>query len=59
MTRQRALELGLLVCSCGHPENNHFDFELQPCAHCKCNEYKEQGRIGIRVRKVKARKKQA
>jgi len=46
MTRGRALELGLLTCSCGHPENNHFDFNGHPCAHCDCKSYSERGRRG-------------
>lgn len=44
MTRERALQLGLLVCACGHPENNHF--EHGPCARCDCKMLKEQGRAG-------------
>jgi hypothetical protein len=42
MTRKDAIELGLLTCECGHPENNHFDMKKKPCAHCKCNEYSER-----------------
>lgn len=53
MTRQRALELGLLVCKCGHPENNHFDFG--PCAHCKCKGLEEVGRSGVTIVKPKKR----
>lgn len=42
MTRQRALELDLLVCTCGHRENNHFDHGNSLCAHCReCKGYKE------------------
>lgn len=47
MTRKRALELGLLTCSCGHPENNHFAFEFRGCAHCDCKAYREQGVTGV------------
>lgn len=34
LTIEKALEWGLLFCVCGHPPNNHFDFEEQICAHC-------------------------
>lgn len=46
MTRQRALEKDLLTCSCGHPENNHFDFKAHPCAHCDCKGFDEVSRAG-------------
>ncbi len=46
MPRKIALELGLLTCTCGHPENNHFDWKLEPCAHCECKEYTEIPRAG-------------
>ncbi|MHA2280191.1 MAG: hypothetical protein ACXAC5_04885 [Promethearchaeota archaeon] len=46
LTREEALSLGLLVCKCGHPPNNHFSFDNKPCAHCKCVEYKEIARKG-------------
>lgn len=45
MTHDQALALGLLRCECGHPPNNHFDFDKRPCAHCrnpKCEEYRER-----------------
>jgi hypothetical protein len=41
MTRAQALALGLLRCSCGHPPNNHFDFNERACAHCPCKRYDE------------------
>jgi hypothetical protein len=52
MTRRQALEQGLLVCKCGHPENNHFDFGDgdTPCAHCshpKCTKYREVARSSV------------
>lgn len=49
MPRSSALSLGLLICLCKHRENNHFDFDKNPCAHCECKEYTETcitGRIG-------------
>ncbi len=51
LTREEALQQGLLTCECGHPINNHFDFsaldrKYKPCAHCKCKDYKEVARIG-------------
>lgn len=45
-TRDNALALGLLVCRCGHPPNNHFGHDKQPCAHCACKEYREIARGG-------------
>lgn len=43
VTRDRALQLGLLTCAhCGYPENNHFDWSPYPCAHdTECPGYKE------------------
>jgi hypothetical protein len=39
MTIQEALRRGLLICKCGHRDNNHFTFEKGPCAHCdECKE---------------------
>lgn len=50
MTRKRALELGLLTCKCGHPENNHFDFVSgRPCAHCDCVELRERPKAGMKL----------
>lgn len=51
MTRQRALEIGLLVCSCGHPENNHFNQDRCPCVRCACVEFVEVGRPGVGVQR--------
>jgi len=45
-TRENALKLGLLICECGHPPNNHFSFKEQPCAHCMCKKYREKARGG-------------
>ena len=47
MTEKQALEQGLVVCECGHPKNNHFDFESFPCAHCKCKKYTATARVGV------------
>lgn len=59
MTRKRALELGLLVCACGHPENNHFGtgrwagkdtFGGRHCARCtECKGYRERGINGTKL----------
>lgn len=46
LTREEALKFDLLVCSCGHRPNNHFDFGSKSCAHCKCKKYDERPRIG-------------
>ena len=54
MTENTAMKFGLLVCECGHPKNNHFDFDHFCCAHCKeCNGYKQIGRNGIEILKSK------
>jgi hypothetical protein len=45
-TRSKALSLGLIVCECGHPPNNHFGFDDKPCAHCGCKKYRETVRWG-------------
>jgi len=42
MTRAQAQALGILKCACGHPENNHFNYGVRPCAHCNCNEFREK-----------------
>lgn len=47
--RKAALELGLLICSCGHRNNNHFDHGTCPCAHCDCKEYQETINGGRRI----------
>jgi hypothetical protein len=51
MTRARALQLGLLVCKCGHPENNHFDDGKGSCARdgCSCTKLREVGQYGIKI----------
>jgi hypothetical protein len=46
MTRKQALEQGLLICLCGHPENNHFSHGTRSCARCECTNYKEKARVG-------------
>lgn len=47
MTRKQAMEYGLLICECGWPKNNHFDFGKKVCAHTKaCKGYKEVARVG-------------
>lgn len=50
MTREEALILGLLTCTCGHPVNNHFlpsvRGGVRPCAHCACSCYHEKARVG-------------
>ena len=58
MTRQEALEQGLLSCdNCGYPINNHFG-DGGPCAHDdSCKAYKEVAKVGKLVkRRVKTRK---
>lgn len=50
MTKEQAMALGLLTCTCGHPENNHFismkknGEHIMGCAHCKCAKYTEVAR---------------
>lgn len=44
MTKEQAMALGLLTCTCGHPENNHFEGSNRPCAHCDCKKYTEVAR---------------
>lgn len=56
MSRQRALELGLLTCECGHPSNNHFSWGAQTCAHCKCTGYREKGRAGTELVSEKSKR---
>jgi hypothetical protein len=46
MSRKTALENGLLLCSCGHPGNNHFNHK-NACARCHCANYREVGRQGM------------
>jgi hypothetical protein len=45
-SRQRALELDLLWCECGHRPNNHYDLEDGGCAHCSCEKYRERATRG-------------
>lgn len=49
MSRQRAIELGLLICDCGHRSNNHFQHGKRPCAHCICKVYCERGITGVKI----------
>jgi hypothetical protein len=50
MSRKKARELGILVCECGYPENNHFSFGKRTCAHTKvCTGYKEKATKGIEL----------
>jgi len=47
MSRQEAERMGLLICKCGWPKNNHFNFTPYRCAHTKaCTGYKEISRVG-------------
>lgn len=50
LTLAQAEALGIVVCeSCGHPRNNHFDFDNKPCAHCGksvCKGYKARFTMG-------------
>lgn len=51
-TMKDARSLGLLVCECGYPKNNHFDFGKKVCAHTdKCKGYKEVPRYGKLIKK--------
>ena len=45
---QQAAAYGLLICHCGHPENNHFshDERAKSCAHCKCANYRIKAKVG-------------
>jgi len=57
-TRNEAKKLGLLICTCGYPENNHFDFGKKTCAHTSnCKGYKEVLRWGKVVPPKKSPKK--
>lgn len=57
MSKKRALELGLVFCTCGHPPNNHFDFDKKPCAHCKCRAFTMCSRAGVKLSIKKPRKR--
>jgi len=51
MTREAALLFGLLICECGHPANNHFDY-VKSCAHCdECKKYREKARVGKLIKR--------
>jgi hypothetical protein len=39
VTQFQAEKLGIVRCRCGHPPNNHFDWDEKPCAHCECKCY--------------------
>lgn len=41
-----ALKYGLILCACGHPPNNHFEFRDRPCAFCDCKAYVMKARVG-------------
>lgn len=45
LTQAQAAALGIVFCTCGHPPNNHFDWDKKPCAHCKCKRYKQVIRL--------------
>ncbi len=52
ITRQRALELGLLVCKCGHSPHNHYNAVEMcsvECAVCGCKDYNETTIRGVEV----------
>lgn len=45
MHRSEALELGLLVCKCGHKTDDHIGY-YKNCTECNCKEYKEIAPMG-------------
>ena len=47
MTKERAEELGLIVCMCGHPESSHSDFGL--CCRDACNTFRPRGIRGTKM----------
>lgn len=49
-TRKEVEALGLVKCKCGHPKNNHYDFDYKGCAHCECMGYDEKVRYGKLVK---------
>lgn len=58
LDRKDALELGLLVCICGWPENNHYSFERRKCAHnSNCQGFKEVAKRGKMIRPRPRKKK--
>jgi hypothetical protein len=50
LTLKEATSYGIVVCTCGHPRNNHFDHDDKPCAHCKCRTYKQTFRAGQAIK---------
>jgi hypothetical protein len=62
MTRQQALEQGLLVCTCGHPVNNHwlnYPAKNNSCARCSCKQYNEIASVGKLIEKRRMSVQQA
>lgn len=56
-SRENALKLGLLICECGYPPNNHFGY-TGACAHNDCKKYKEIANGGTIIKpKRKGKKK--
>lgn len=45
---EEAARAGLITCTCGHPENNHFSWDdrAKSCAHCKCPNYRLKAKNG-------------
>lgn len=58
MSRQTAWELGLLICECGHRENNHYlDGDCARCSECTgLHERGVRGTVMTVARKRKASK---
>lgn len=52
-THEEMQKRGLLICRCGHPDNNHFRLRKGPCAHCKCEKYDEIVRYGGKLIEVR------
>lgn len=47
MSKKDAYELGLLICVCGWPKNNHYKTGKKECAHTPhCKGYNEIARRG-------------
>lgn len=54
MTKRRARELGLIFCTCGHPQNNHFSWGKKTCARCDCKGLDETlSRQNVKVEMVR------
>lgn len=51
LTRDEALRLGIVFCTCGHPPNNHFlDMASKKCARCStCTGYVEGFSMGMPI----------